>query len=374
MARNTPALAAAAAAHICIAACAFVELEEEDNRPTPRPYVPPIPYNPLSRFSLVDLSDILCYHLMRFTKQEIYTLLPLIKLERIRFRNRYEATPEEALAVLLVRLSYPTRFWQMMERFGHSRSWLSVVFNDTMIYLYRRYRRMLAWDETRLTLSRLKVYSCAIFAAGGGHCFWGYIDGTLNATCRPILDQKQFYSGHKRKHGYKYQAIVTPDGLVSSLMGPFIGRRGDWGMVEESGLVDRLRHVNNGLSPALAYYLYGDPAYSTVYGIMGPYKRKPGVARTPQQSRFNKRMAKLRIEVEHGFAIHQNLWTYNGFHLSLKLRQGAAMAYAVAVLMANIWTCMRGNQTSRRLHCAPPNVEEYLSKYEEFDDDISEGI
>ena len=64
----------------------------------------------------------------------------------------------------------------------------------------------------------------AIHHMGGGSCFWGFIDGTLNATCRPVLDQEEFYSGHKRKHGYKYQAIVTPDGLVSSLMGPFIGK------------------------------------------------------------------------------------------------------------------------------------------------------
>lgn len=66
-----------------------------------------------------------------------------------------------------------------------------------------------------------------IYHLGGGSCFWGVIDGTLNATCRPVIDQEQFYSGHKRKHGYKYHSIVTPDGLVSSLMGPFIGRRGD---------------------------------------------------------------------------------------------------------------------------------------------------
>lgn len=67
----------------------------------------------------------------------------------------------------------------------------------------------------------------AIHALGGGHCFWGFIDGTLNAIYRPVVDQQQFYLGYKRKHGYKYQLIVTPNGLVSSLMGPFIGCRGD---------------------------------------------------------------------------------------------------------------------------------------------------
>lgn len=67
----------------------------------------------------------------------------------------------------------------------------------------------------------------AIHNFGESFCFWGFIDGTLNATCRPVLDQEQFYLGHKRKHGYKFQSIVTPDGLVSSLMRPFIGHWGD---------------------------------------------------------------------------------------------------------------------------------------------------
>lgn len=175
-----------------------------------------------------------------------------------------------------------------------------------------------------------------------------------------MLDQQEFYSGHKQKHSYKYQAVVTPDGLVSSLMGPFIGRRGDWKMVEESGLAEKLRTVNGGRRAAHALYLYGDPAYCTVYGIMGPYKNFPSRLCTPAQDKFNKIMSRLRIEVEHGFAIHQNLWTWNGFHLGLKLGQRAAVCYAVAVLLANIWTCIRGNQTSVRFACAPPALEDYL--------------
>ena len=49
-------------------------------------------------------------------------------------------------------------------------------------------------------------------------------------------------------------------------------------------------------------------------------------------------MIRLRIEIEHGFAIHQNFWTWNDFHLQLKVQQGAIISYAVSVLLANIWT------------------------------------
>lgn len=238
-------------------------------------YCPPIPYNPWAQFTLDGLDDVLCSSLTRFTRTELDRFLPLLGLEEIQFRNRVRATPEEALAVVLIKLSFPNRYWEIMDRFGHSRTWLSIVFNDTMIHLYRRYRKKLAWDENRLTYEQLSIYAMAIHQFGGGSCFWGFIDGTLNATCRPVVDQEQFYSGHKRKHGYKFQLVVTPDGLVSSLMGPFIGRRGDWRMVEDSGIVEKLREVNGGRRPAHALYLYGDPAYCTVYGIMGPYKNYP---------------------------------------------------------------------------------------------------
>ncbi len=131
----------------------------------------------------------------------------------------------------------------------------------------------------------------AIHNMGGGSIFWGFIDGTLNATCPPLIDQKQFYSDHKQKYGYKFQLIVTPDGLVSSPMGLFIGWRGDWKMIELSGLHEKLRAINAGRQPARALYLYGDSAYCTIYGIMGPYKNYPNRLRTPAQDKFNKVMA-----------------------------------------------------------------------------------
>lgn len=110
---------------------------------TELPYHAPIPYNRLNRFTFVGIDEVLCCHLTRFTPDEIYRFLPLLGLHEIRFRNRFEATPEEALAVVLIRLSYPVRYWSLMDKFGHSRSWLSVIFNDTIIHLYRRFRKPL---------------------------------------------------------------------------------------------------------------------------------------------------------------------------------------------------------------------------------------
>lgn len=62
-------------------------------------------------------------------------------------------------------------------------------------------------------------------------------------------------------------------------------------MVEESGLAAKLQTINEGCRPPHALYLYGDPAYTTIYGIMGPYKNYPSRPHTPAQEQFNKIMS-----------------------------------------------------------------------------------
>ena len=58
--------------------------------------------------------------------------------------------------------------------------------------------------------------------------FTGFIDGTLKVICRPSRYQRRWYSGYKKCHAVKFQAIVTSDGLISHLRGPFKGKLGGW--------------------------------------------------------------------------------------------------------------------------------------------------
>lgn len=68
-------------------------------------------------------------------------------------------------------------------------------------------------------------------------------------------------------------------------------------MVEISDLTKKLKLVNGDQQLADNLYLYGDPTYYTVYGIIDPYKNYPGKLQTPGQKKFNKVMAKLQIEI-----------------------------------------------------------------------------
>ena len=62
---------------------------------------------------------------------------------------------------------------------------------------------------------------------------WGFIDGTIRRICRPESGQRLVYNGHKRVHGFKFQSVVTPFGIVVHLYGPVEGKRHDAGMLRE---------------------------------------------------------------------------------------------------------------------------------------------
>lgn len=138
---------------------------------------------------------------------------------------------------------------------------------------------------------QLMIYSQAIYNLREGSYFLGFIDGTLNASYYPMmLDQQKFYSGHKRKHKYKCQAIVILDGLVFSLIRPFISRRGDQTMVKQSSLAKKLRAFNKGRQPVHTFSLYGVLIYSTLYKIIETYKIYLSRSHTLTQNQSSKIM------------------------------------------------------------------------------------
>jgi DDE superfamily endonuclease len=52
------------------------------------------------------------------------------------------------------------------------------------------------------------------------------------------------YSSYKKTWGNNYQAIVTLDGICSSLTGPFIGPTNSWTMWRRSGCDEAIRKVS----------------------------------------------------------------------------------------------------------------------------------
>jgi hypothetical protein len=94
-----------------------------------------------------------------------------------------------------------------------------------------------------LSYEQLKEYSNAIARKGGVDGICRFIDGTMRAICRPMENQKLYYTGYKRLHTVKYQAILTPDGLISSLARPYLGTKDDWPMHQQSCIDTKLQDL-----------------------------------------------------------------------------------------------------------------------------------
>lgn len=181
-----------------------------------------------------------------------------------------------------------------MRLFGKSRTWQSVIFNDVVTHLITRYEEKLHWDTQRLTYQQLQSYAEYVGAHGRGASIWGFVDGTLKMICRPSRGQRSWYSGYKKHHAIKFQAITTLDGLISHLAGPFE----DWAAWKQSAIENHFRQTHQGLlerqEARARLYVYGDLTYSAGYGVMGPYNALPGRPLPPETQAFNAYMSSLR--------------------------------------------------------------------------------
>lgn len=177
---------------------------------------------PYSRvpFDINNKTDLWCLEFLRFTKSQVQEIAVELNLENCILRKRYTATPTTMLALVLYRLSSPTRYKDLCDVFGHGTSWLESIFNDTITFIYENQKELLYWDSTRLTSQQIAVYCDAIKTPGNLGLCYGFIDATHRAICKPgTTPQRLFYSGYKKIHSIKFQAITTPDGIISHLDG-----------------------------------------------------------------------------------------------------------------------------------------------------------
>lgn len=181
----------------------------------------------------------------------------------------------DALCIFLRRLAYPNRLSDCMRIFGRSVDELSRISNHVMHFLYDHFHHLMtSFNRRHLTPQALENFADAVVRKGGAlPDTWGFIDGTVRPIARPSRHQRQVYNGHKRVHALKFQSVVTPDGIISHLSGPWPGRRHDSWMLGMSGLYPQLELWSHGVD-GRPMHLYGDPAYGLTLYIMSPVKGK----------------------------------------------------------------------------------------------------
>ena len=190
-----------------------------------------------SRFEFESCSVERFRELFRFEKQDVERLRMALGIpNHMTAPNRSSWSGLEGLLILLRMLAYPTRRRDVERLFGRGRSTISVIFNTMLNLIYDRFSPLLLDLSANAWLTRDILYeACTVV---GARCplqnVWGFIDGTVRRSARPVEGQRLFYSGHKRCHALKFQSITTPFGIIAHLFGPVEGRCHDAALLAES--------------------------------------------------------------------------------------------------------------------------------------------
>jgi nuclease HARBI1 len=322
---------------------------------------------------VADLGDVECLDDFRFRKDGLEQLIALLRQplatqlsyvegsdDMVKVKNRYTVPFETGVLMILYRLARPMRVRSDLERkFSCRRSHCSAICQTFIGALYEiatPYLTNPAIFQDRFPMYAEKIAIKTGYAATN---VWGFIDGTLKKTARPLYFQKAAYSGHKRVHGIKFQNVTTPDGYIAHLFGPIAGSRHDSYMLSESNLLQQLAQLMPEGQADTIYALYGDPAYPQSAYLIGGVA---GAAAGSVEAKWNKAMSGGRIVVE---------WTFGEVgrqFRALDLKQSmmifklpVAKYYATAVFFINCRNCIYGGQTAKHFECEPMSLEKYLS-------------
>ena len=140
----------------------------------------------------------------------------------IKCENRYTTHFETGMIVLLYCMSRPQRLRHEMEQLLYMRkSKLSSIVHTFSAALYKFATPFL--NGAMLWHHRMPYYAQLMGQKTNGlmDCVWGFIDGTIRKTARPIYHQRSVYTRFKKCHGVKFQSVTVPDGFIAYLRGPW---------------------------------------------------------------------------------------------------------------------------------------------------------
>ena len=333
-------------------------------------YVSFIPY--LSKtLNFTTAQNIFIREMCRFTKKEMFQILSHLDLQSIRFRARYATNSKVALTMLCARLSYLDRLKSLMHNFDHSKTWLSVIFNDIVLHLTRKYEKMLWWFK-RLIYDLIMKFAMTLYESEKSHCFWDFIDDIDRFICkfmnRDMNEQREFYSEHKHFHCFNNQTIVTFDDIVINLMNLFVNRRNDLDMFIETKIEKYLRTLNVDKKHHERLWIYENSIYQNCWNTIKITRTYIDYSITAKKRNFNRHMTQWRIEIKHAFDIHINSWQLFTKKSVMKMKTSFVIVYyQISMLMINIMCCLRNNQTTKRFDVASSELNKYLIEFEIFE-------
>ena len=133
--------------------------------------------------------------------------------------NNVRVDDVEALCAVLKCFASPCRFIDMIQLLARPIPQLSIICNQMRNLIYENWNHLLSnLNQPWLSPQCLQGFCNTIRQKGAAlsNC-WGFVDGTVRPISRLNESQKILYNGHKKIHGIKFQSVVAPNGLRSSL-------------------------------------------------------------------------------------------------------------------------------------------------------------
>ena len=353
---------------LCLTAIAIQNLDQHLHRIRPSNMYPPDGFYPSGAYDDFWLEHKEMFkHKFRFRLDHFHQMLRAMHFEGKVFlvgqagkKKKYRA--DVCLLVVLRRLSYPVRFFDMVEDFGIPSNRLCEIFHSTIDVIFERFHAIIEFSNWIPFFAR---FADIMKAFGSPYDdLIALTDGNFMATCRPgglgntrsRIDQGQFYTGEKARHGIKHLGAFFPNGMMA-LCGPFLGSVHDGRMIRESGWFDFLHLISQ--VDGRRYKLFGDSAFGYGNYIQSMIKGEL----SPEGRAFNALMSRIRINIENAFGGQSNTFTFLAFHRSVKIGgRNTQKLYKVATILMNMRCTFYGNQFTDQLgHPALISVEELVA-------------
>ena len=136
----------------------------------------------------------------------------------IKCHNRYNTHFETGMIILLYKMSHPWRLHPDMEhelKMRKSRlSSIICTLSTPLPHIATPYL-----NDVTLWLHRMPYYAMLIQQKTEGlmDFIWGFIDGTIRRTARPLYHQRSIYTHFKKCHGIKFQSVTVLEGFIAFL-------------------------------------------------------------------------------------------------------------------------------------------------------------
>lgn len=225
---------------------ADIELREE----------PPGSSNVPNKFDLDNLSELKCVSYFGFHKRDLARLRKALLIpDSVATKASDRVDGIEGLCIFLISLFSASSLQQQFDVFRRSEGSISRIRSTVFDMIHTTWGHLIELDPHRLTPGYLQQ-CCDVLVDCGSPLpnLCGFVDCIFQPLAKCSGHDKARYNESLKMFGYRYQALVTPDGLIQALYGPYDGSRNELDIYFCSSLRTQLQQLN--MSPTSAQHCH----------------------------------------------------------------------------------------------------------------------